>query len=916
MKKLLLTLLLTTSILFAIVPPKNIKPTAKQMQLMDEIRKSYSEGFWAEKMKSRFETVKKYGNRSQEFLFPDTVFAPVLFGKYSDKTELHSVPAFQQLLFSGPNPTGTVTDFYKECSYNQLILTGECLGWYKVPRTQDYYVKDGGRNAGLTYGGRDFTIDLMIEADKTINYAKYVSKIDAEGAHVTLLATYHTGADAASGADNIWSHRWNIRDRLLTRKSQNDSLINKDRVLSNGKYITNDSLNGVRVIIDGDYCIQPELRGSNNSSGQMKPIGVLAHELGHIFGLPDLYDTDGTSGGIGNWCVMSGGSYGGDGSHEGTPAQFSAWCKEKLGWINPVNISSYIPSQPIQYVEKYPELYKFYPKGIVSGNEYFLVENRQKKGYDQYLPESGLLIWHIDNSISSNSNDSRRKVDLEQADGLRQLNTSTGRGDAGDPYPGSSGNKTFDGYSNPNSISYLNQQTYAGIRKISKSDTIMFASFDVGTRPYIVKINAELLEGDSSNSNGRVDAGEKGNLKLSIENIYPFSLTNSKIIITSPTTDMVIDTALIKISVGGLSIAESTYKNIVYVKPTATSGRKTLNISAESNEEVFRFTPTIMVGFPKFILLNADSLATENVGGRYENILKTFGTDGELVTLTGNLSSLSLKNRTVLVFFSGRKKSNIISEALGDSLIAFIKRGGNVFLSGQNIAEDFKQRNSTLSTRLIKSSFNANIMLGRTLYGIPSNGMGAILTQMTLGGYNATPNQTSPDELNVSEAAMPIFRWNDANTGGYGGVWYKDQTANGKLVFWSFGMEGIPDTVADGTVTSSKAFSTVMGWFNGLVSSPDFTKNNLIPGKIELLNNYPNPFNPTTTIKFGIPIQGNVRIKIYDLLGRLVTTIANEEYNAGFHSVTFDATQFASGSYIYKLEAGNKSITKKMVLMK
>ncbi|MDA0986462.1 MAG: M6 family metalloprotease domain-containing protein [Bacteroidetes bacterium] len=916
MKKVLLVCLLVNLNLFAIIPQKNIKPTAKQMQLMDEIRKSYSGGYWAEKFRNRHDQIQKYGSRAIDQILPDTVFAPVLFGKYSDKNEIYTTTQFQQLLFSGPNATGTVTDFYKENSYNQLIMTGECIGWYRLPRTQDYYVKDGGRNAGLSYGGRDFTIDLMVQADKNIDYGKYVSKVDAEGAHVTLLVIYHSGADAASGADNIWSHRWNIRDRLKTRKSSNDTLIDVSRILSNGRYLTNDTLNGLPVIIDGDYCIQPELRGSNNSSGQMKPIGVLAHELGHIFGLPDLYDTDNSSAGVGNWCVMSGGSYGADGRHEETPAQFSAWCKEKLGWVVPKIITTYIPNQQIKYVEKYPEIYKFYPKGNSAGSQYFLVENRQKFGYDKYLFEGGLLIWHIDNSKTSNANENARLVDLEQADGLHQLNTSTVRGDAGDPFPGSSTNRTFDGYSNPNSKDYLNQQTYVGIRKISNKDTIMTASFDVGTRPYLTSIKAELLESDTSNQNGRVDAGEKGNLKLIIENAYPVDLTNANIKITSASNDLLIDTTLnLKINVTGLAVAETTYKNIISVKSNSLSGRKNINVEVSSSEEVFKFTLNVMVGFPQIALLNADTTNSTAVSLKIEQILSNYGKEGELLQSNSNFQTLSLKNRKTLILFSGIKKSNIISEELGDSLINFIKRGGNVFITGQNIAEDFSIRQSTLASRLLKSSFTKNVFLGRTLFGIQSNGMGAILNQITLGGIGAIGNQTSPDELN-NNGSMPIFRWNDAEGGGFGGVWWKDQTANGKLLFWSFGIEAIPDSVADLTVTSRKAITTVFNWFDGLVSTPDVSKNNLIPQKLELLNNYPNPFNPTTSIKFGIPLSGKVKIKIYDLLGRMVSLILDEELIAGYHSINFDASKLSSGTYIYKIETSEKSLSKKMMLLK
>jgi hypothetical protein len=84
----------------------------------------------------------------------------------------------------------------------------------------------------------------------------------------------------------------------------------------------------------------------------------------------------------------------------------------------------------------------------------------------------------------------------------------------------------------------------------------------------------------------------------------------------------------------------------------------------------------------------------------------------------------------------------------------------------------------------------------------------------------------------------------------------------------------------------------------------------------QLNQNYPNPFNPTTTISYTIPIQGNVSLKIYDVLGKEIITLVDEMKTAGNYQVTFNATQLVSGMYFYKLETNNYSQTKKMILLK
>jgi hypothetical protein len=90
----------------------------------------------------------------------------------------------------------------------------------------------------------------------------------------------------------------------------------------------------------------------------------------------------------------------------------------------------------------------------------------------------------------------------------------------------------------------------------------------------------------------------------------------------------------------------------------------------------------------------------------------------------------------------------------------------------------------------------------------------------------------------------------------------------------------------------------------------------IIPEKFFLSQNYPNPFNPTTKIKFGLPIQSHAKLTVYDVLGREVWVLVNEELKAGEYNVEWNATILASGIYFYRLEADNYSVTRKMVLIK
>jgi hypothetical protein len=104
---------------------------------------------------------------------------------------------------------------------------------------------------------------------------------------------------------------------------------------------------------------------------------------------------------------------------------------------------------------------------------------------------------------------------------------------------------------------------------------------------------------------------------------------------------------------------------------------------------------------------------------------------------------------------------------------------------------------------------------------------------------------------------------------------------------------------------------------DGLVTDTEKEMNTNLPSEISLTQNYPNPFNPTTQISFSLPQAQQITLKVYDMLGREVATLANREnFSAGMNTVNFNASNLSSGIYIYRLTSGNTSITRKMTLVK
>lgn len=123
------------------------------------------------------------------------------------------------------------------------------------------------------------------------------------------------------------------------------------------------------------------------------------------------------------------------------------------------------------------KVHRLWTNGDTDSQEYFLVENRQTVGSDEFLPGRGLLVWHIDDRIGSNSDENHPWIKLMQADGLDQLKQNFGRGDDGDPFPGFTNNRSFNSLSTPDSKSYGGTETHVSVTSIPIANPTM--TFDI-----------------------------------------------------------------------------------------------------------------------------------------------------------------------------------------------------------------------------------------------------------------------------------------------------------------------------------------------------------------------------------------------------------------------------------------------------
>ena len=220
--------------------------------------------------------------------------ALVLLVDFSDKTSQVTAGYFDTLVFV--DQPSTVRNYYKEVSYQKLdIITLDLpssLGWYTDPETYAYYV-DGQYGWGdYPQNAQKLVEDLVVIADPYVDFSQYDN--DSDGSVDALMVVHAgSGAELTGNPNDIWSHTWGLNDPQF--------------------------VDGVWVY---SYSMEPEYY--QYPWGDMTP-GIFCHELGHTFGLPDLYDYDYDSRGIGDWSLMAFGSW--NGPLGGSPAHPDAYCR-------------------------------------------------------------------------------------------------------------------------------------------------------------------------------------------------------------------------------------------------------------------------------------------------------------------------------------------------------------------------------------------------------------------------------------------------------------------------------------------------------------------------------------------------------------------------------------------------------------
>jgi M6 family metalloprotease-like protein len=720
MNRIIISTFLLINIIYGINPPQNgnFPDGFWEKMRQQDIGQKYGDPGWVKKISNYINDPSR--DTQLEF------FVPVLLGKYADvSTTYFNASDYDQLLF-GENPTGSMKDYYNEISYGNFLVDGTSGGWYESTLTMAQAVSNA----------KEYVAGIAALADDDFDYAAYdndgpdnePNSGDDDGYVDGILVVYSgCGAEWGSGNDNLWPHMSS---------------------LGAYEYETNDiGFNGSNIIVSS-YAVNPELAGGGDCyTDIIRPMGVYAHEFGHILGLPDLYDrddSDGNSEGLGEWCLMASGSWMGWAGDR--PAHMSSWCKIQMGWIEPTVLDNSTTAIEIPQLVTSPFALKVWEDDY-HWSRYFLIENRQAVGFDSELHGPGLIVYHVDENRgwgvngwsfgSVNDDEQNKLVDLEEADGDNHLDNEINRGDNGDPFPGTSGNRTFDDNSNPSATRNDGYETGISFSNISDPDSVM---------------------------------------TVDIENRSKYGYA---------------------IAYDENGIAPSTFP---YNAVDKWSG----------------------------VLFTAEESG--------------YITEIDFGVVHSDWWDDDVMDYVVSVYdsFDGTSPGDLMDSVSGSTYISdwiTVSIDSVAVVSGQDFFVSIKFINET--------------------YAFCYDNTGQFSERSYLSG----------DGVNYDNLLS----------------YYGDANIRAKV--------------------SSDAF----------VGVEPFAA---VPNEIMLFPNYPNPFNPETTFSFNIGSLQHTSLRIYDIQGRLIETLVQDKINPGFHTMSWDASEVATGVYFVKLISGDKIKTRKIMVLK
>lgn len=345
--------------------------------------------------------------------FADTKFSTVGSDAHQFFSNMLNEPGFTYS--NGAN--GSARDFYLNSSNGRFQPQFDVIGPVTLPEKYSYYGANKGSSVDDPVRLEKFVREACTLAAPSVDFSQYDHNQDG---YIDNIYFFYAGKGEADSGDGnaLWPH----------------SAYYSDIATQAGAAQTSLKLNGVEV---GNYTCSNEINGTLITP-QPAGIGTFVHEFGHVLGLADHYDVNYgiTTFAPGSFDTMAQASYNNNGN---TPAAFSAYERACLGWLDLTVLKNGVDT--LNVLPDLNDSNKAYmvPVGGTNDQEYFIMENRQQKGWDAFIPGHGMLLWHIDYDAKAweknelNITGTHQRVDIVEADNKLTDNTRSG-----DPFPGTS----------------------------------------------------------------------------------------------------------------------------------------------------------------------------------------------------------------------------------------------------------------------------------------------------------------------------------------------------------------------------------------------------------------------------------------------------------------------------------------------
>ena len=411
------------------------------------------------------------------------------------KTMSQFEPLFNQLGYT-TNGTGSVRDFFKEASYNKFDLIITLCGIYTAPQSESYYAGPPG-NGTLHADELAKWVAQQVAAEPDINFADYDSNNDnrVDGFHFVFAGV---GQEGGSCNTCIWSHKFQF----------------SPYVYQNGKYIS-------------IYSCSPELIYGNT----ITTIGVICHEMSHAFGCADFYDTNDNTGGLyegtGNWDLMAGGSWNDNGNR---PPHQNMFVKIQYGWVTPTVLNSPTVVTDMPNSTQNSVAYRI---NTGNGNEHYILENKQKVGFNASVPGNGLLIYHVHSAIGSSNINTTHPQKMYPVCASSSVAIPTGGSSsygninsAGCPFPGTSNKTSFSGTSTPRMFYWTNtvidDKPITEITQNSSTKTVSFKFMNEVPAQYTVGLSVNPVSAGTVSGAGTFNANSSVTVTATANSDYSF----------------------------------------------------------------------------------------------------------------------------------------------------------------------------------------------------------------------------------------------------------------------------------------------------------------------------------------------------------------------------------------------------------